>query len=155
MHEFCSMLEYCELSDLGFIGRWFTWEKGRLASSNIRKRLDKGVVNMEWWSLFLDYVVKYLHHSISDNCPLLIDTMGVARRRLRTGSYKFRFEANRCLEESCEEEIWHRWVLSSNDVLIKLEKLGGHLQRWSHHIKKDRVVGKRNLEERLLERYDQ
>ncbi|KAA3487994.1 reverse transcriptase [Gossypium australe] len=69
---------------------FFTWERGKLASNNIRERLDRGVANMEWWSMFLDYIVEHLHHSISDHCPLLINTRGVARQRLRTSSYKFR-----------------------------------------------------------------
>ncbi|KAA3456692.1 reverse transcriptase [Gossypium australe] len=41
MNEFRTTLEDCNLSDLGFVGRWFTWESGKFLASNIRERLDR------------------------------------------------------------------------------------------------------------------
>lgn len=40
MIEFRCALEECNLVDLGFLGQWFTWERGRLPSNNTRERLD-------------------------------------------------------------------------------------------------------------------
>lgn len=42
MLAFREALKDCELNDLGFSGQWFTWERGRLPSNNIRERLDRG-----------------------------------------------------------------------------------------------------------------
>lgn len=42
MLAFREALEYCKLNDLGFSGQWFTWERGRLPSNNIREILDRG-----------------------------------------------------------------------------------------------------------------
>ncbi|KAH1063383.1 hypothetical protein J1N35_028370 [Gossypium stocksii] len=38
MTVFREVLDECELSDLGFSGRWFIWEKRRLPENNIRER---------------------------------------------------------------------------------------------------------------------
>ncbi|KAH1121242.1 hypothetical protein J1N35_004402 [Gossypium stocksii] len=50
------------------------WDKFR--STNIRERLDRGVANSDWMNLFSSYSVEHLSHSISDHCPVLIDTLG-------------------------------------------------------------------------------
>ncbi|KAK5792926.1 hypothetical protein PVK06_034057 [Gossypium arboreum] len=46
MAEFRFSLEDCSLHDIGFNGRWFTWERGRFSSTNIRERLDRGVASL-------------------------------------------------------------------------------------------------------------
>ena len=43
MIEFKEVLEDCMLEDLGFVGHWYTWEKGRHVENNITERLDKVV----------------------------------------------------------------------------------------------------------------
>ncbi|KAA3459950.1 reverse transcriptase [Gossypium australe] len=47
MATFRATLDDCSLSDLGFSSQWYTWERGQLASNNIRERLDRGVANVE------------------------------------------------------------------------------------------------------------
>ncbi|GMI65482.1 hypothetical protein HRI_000217500 [Hibiscus trionum] len=41
MEGFRNALSDCSLEDLGYTGCWFTWEKGRMASTTIRERLDR------------------------------------------------------------------------------------------------------------------
>ncbi|KAA3489992.1 reverse transcriptase [Gossypium australe] len=48
MNEFRTTLEGCNLNGLGFVGRWFTWERGRFLASNIWERLDRGVATLNW-----------------------------------------------------------------------------------------------------------
>lgn len=72
-------MEECELADLGFIGRWYTWERGRLALNNIKERLDRGVANMAWWNKFREYKVQHLLHSFFYHCPILINTVSNKR----------------------------------------------------------------------------
>ncbi|MBA0551255.1 hypothetical protein Golob_022149 [Gossypium lobatum] len=76
MKEFCKALEDCGLNDLGYISRWFTWERGRFVATNIREWLDRGVATLDWMSLFPRYQLEHLSHSFSDHCPILIDTLG-------------------------------------------------------------------------------
>ncbi|GMI79785.1 hypothetical protein HRI_001647800 [Hibiscus trionum] len=46
MDAFRMALDDCSLSDIGYQGRWFTWEKGKFESTNIRERLDRGGLRM-------------------------------------------------------------------------------------------------------------
>ncbi|KAA3467408.1 reverse transcriptase [Gossypium australe] len=55
MDAFRKTLDDCELADLGFSGHWYTWERGRLVSNNIRERLNRGVANPRWWELFPNF----------------------------------------------------------------------------------------------------
>ncbi|KAA3462519.1 reverse transcriptase [Gossypium australe] len=49
---FRKVLEECQLEDIGYSGVWFTWERGNFANTNIEERLDRGVENERWKSLF-------------------------------------------------------------------------------------------------------
>lgn len=88
MDLFRKTLEDCQLSDIRYFGRWFTWERGNLPETNIRERLDRGVANARWVSMFLEVKVQHLVHSFSDHFPLLTDTSNVGER-LRNKIYKF------------------------------------------------------------------
>ncbi|MBA0577062.1 hypothetical protein Golob_023916 [Gossypium lobatum] len=81
MEAFRTVLEDCTLRDLGFSGRWFTWERGNLPETNIRERLDRGVAMDDWISLFPNFQVRHMSHSFSDHCPLLITTKQEDKRR--------------------------------------------------------------------------
>ncbi|KAK5843487.1 hypothetical protein PVK06_005944 [Gossypium arboreum] len=103
MEEFRTTLEDYGLNDLGYTGRWFTWERGRFLSTNIRERLDRGV--------------GHLSHAFSDHCPILLDTIGKQR-------------IEQCLENSFEEVVKRKWDLLSGSVPNKLEILGQQLYQW-------------------------
>ncbi|KAK5824497.1 hypothetical protein PVK06_019272 [Gossypium arboreum] len=102
MEEFRNALEDCGLADTSFKGKKFTWEMGNFADTNIRERLDRGVVNQERLNLFPEYEVQHLTHYFSDHCPVLIQTMSNVKS---TGGNIFRFESWWVTEPSCEEII--------------------------------------------------
>ncbi|MBA0856165.1 hypothetical protein Goshw_024247 [Gossypium schwendimanii] len=131
MRDFCEALDDCYLTDLRFTGRWFTWERGRFVSTNIRKLLDRGVATFSWVNLFPGYRLEHLSHSFSDYYPLLIDFMRVTRNNEDIFVKPFRFKAKWCLDSSFEEMIKRWWDENSRSVLGKLEELGHHLLRWS------------------------
>ncbi|KAA3484076.1 reverse transcriptase [Gossypium australe] len=121
MMDFCMALEECNLIDLGFLGHWFTWERGRFKATNIRERLDRGVANPNWIEFFPNYQIEHLTHSFSDHCPLLLDTMGGSRMDMQHKGRKFRFEAKWCLESSFDGTIRRWWEDYSDSVPNKLE----------------------------------
>ncbi|GMI97314.1 hypothetical protein HRI_003400700 [Hibiscus trionum] len=123
MAMFRDTLEDCHLSDLGFRGTWYTWERGRLASTNVRERLDRVVANPSWWQMFPGYLVSHLQHSISDHCPLLLDTAGAAFRSNNMRPREFRFEANWILEDGVEQVISQCWENTSLAVPNRLHEL--------------------------------
>ncbi|MBA0785057.1 hypothetical protein Gotri_027804 [Gossypium trilobum] len=124
MKEFCMALEDCGLNDLGYIGRWFTWERGWFTATNIRERLDRGVVTLDWMNLFLGYQLEHLSHSFPDHCPILIDTMGSGRYDWSNQVKTFRFEAKWCLENPFEEMVRKWWKDLPGGVLSKIDRMG-------------------------------
>lgn len=73
MAKFRKVLSDCDLSNIRFTGKWFTWERGRLPTNNVRERLDRGVANQAWWTLFPKHSLKHLSRAMSDHCLILVD----------------------------------------------------------------------------------
>ncbi|KAE8678114.1 hypothetical protein F3Y22_tig00111441pilonHSYRG00035 [Hibiscus syriacus] len=107
MLEFKQTLEDCRIEDIGFNGNWYTWERGRRASNNIRKWLDRGVANASWMDLFNGNTLSHLTHSFSTHCPLLLVT---SDENLIKRSRQFRFEEAWLFEESCMKKVEHIWT---------------------------------------------
>ncbi|GMJ15348.1 hypothetical protein HRI_005204000 [Hibiscus trionum] len=147
MNDFLSALNDCDLTDLGYSGCWYTWEKGRLSTNNIRERIDRAVANSAWRDNFTNYHVQHLSHSISDHCPISIDTNFVRDSGSKNSS--FRFNANWVLEEDIEEVIRKTWESSMADTNVKLHKLATALLVWSRGLKSKRNHNKRILTDRL------
>ncbi|KAL8101548.1 hypothetical protein AgCh_033450 [Apium graveolens] len=49
---FTTTVNNCGLRDLGYVGEKFTWERSRGKSNWIQERLDQGLANQSWQSLF-------------------------------------------------------------------------------------------------------
>lgn len=74
MVGFCDVLTDCGLNDLGFTGRWYTWERGRFLATNKWERIDQTVASLEWQDMFSDCVVEHLNHAFSNHCLVLLDS---------------------------------------------------------------------------------
>ncbi|KAA3466354.1 reverse transcriptase [Gossypium australe] len=155
MDVFRDTLEECQLIDIGYSGTWFTWERGNLPETNIRERLDRGVANEEWISLFPMGHVQHLPYSMSDHCPLLICTDHLIQKFWRK---KFHFESWWMLEESSEKVIKEAWKTSSESLMEKLECVQSKLKLWARSLKlrrNDRKLGlAKELESLLNEERD-
>ncbi|GMI92929.1 hypothetical protein HRI_002962200 [Hibiscus trionum] len=118
MNAFSSALNDCELSDLGYSGRCFP-----------------------------DYHVQHLSHTISDHCPISIDTSfvrgGVPKKHM------FRFNANWVLESDIEDVIRKSWESADGDANFKLQNTANALLLWSRGLKSKRNYNKRILTDRL------
>lgn len=88
--------------DVGYSGVWFTWERGNLPETNIKERLDRGVVNDSWMDLFPNVCVRHFAYFFSNHCSLLIYT---AQQESNLRKYGFRFEAWWVLEESFMDKV--------------------------------------------------
>lgn len=92
MREFRHCLEEWELFDLGFIGHPFTWTNKQAGISNIQERLDRGVANELWRSIFPTARVSHLTRVMSDHCPIFLDWAGKRKRHglcHKTKLYRF------------------------------------------------------------------
>lgn len=106
MEVFRTVLEDCDLVDLGYTGRWYTWERGNFRVNNIKERLDRGVANRAWSEIFPSYSLSHIDNTISDHCPLLLNTelSSGSGTSSRLGGY-FLFETAWLLEDSCFEQV--------------------------------------------------
>lgn len=120
MEAFRRTLDACQLVDIGFSRLWFTWERGRIMDRNIREILNSGVATDGWLQLFLTYSLRHLPHSLSNHCPLLIETN---KGELNKGQARFWFEAWWVLEKSYEEMIRKLRNVSSGSFLNRMSIL--------------------------------
>lgn len=151
MESFRSALSDCELHDLGFKGRWYTWERGKFATTNIRERFDRGVANGLWWDLFPDYSIDHLVHSFSDHCLLLVTTKALSARGHGGEVRSFKFNADWCVDMECENLI-KDYLLSTDKFLP--DKLNGVILRltdWNRNSLRNHKAQKVQLEKRLVE----
>lgn len=70
---------------------------GRSGIHHIRERLDKGLANGEWTSLFPRAIVRNLPRCASDHSPILLDTVGAMGARPKP----FRFESCWIRDKAC------------------------------------------------------
>jgi hypothetical protein len=105
--------------DLGFCGPKFTWTNRRAGWANIKERLDRGICNPDWQSLFPKAGVRHLVAPNSDYNPILLDTHLESSK----GSRPFRFEAMWARDESSIEVVEKAWAIpvkgSQNLKLMK------------------------------------
>ncbi|KAA3468237.1 reverse transcriptase [Gossypium australe] len=148
MEYFRSVLQHCQLFDVGYTGRWFTWERGNLPETNIQERLDRGVANTSWLSMFPNANIKHLVHSTSDHCPLLITTNP---EKYIQRSHAFKFEAWWVLEESFAAEVKNLWASTPGNLLQKLNYLQQGLRRWALETGKANNRTKKALTEKLTD----
>ncbi|KAA3480901.1 reverse transcriptase [Gossypium australe] len=146
MEAFRYALDECQLMDIGYSGTWFTWERGNLLETNIRKRLDRGVANDRWMVLFPRGNVQHLPYTTSDHCPLLINIDNVVSP---PRSRRFHFESWWILEESLEGIVRDCWASSSAPLVGKLELLQVCLKKWACGIKNIKEGLKRKLNDDL------
>ncbi|GMI97858.1 hypothetical protein HRI_003455100 [Hibiscus trionum] len=149
MDLFRSALEDCALDDIGYLGSWFTWDKGRREQSNMRLRLDRGVANNAWWSLFPSFKLQHLQHSFSDHCPLLLHTNSSGNAGNRV--WHFRFEASWLLESSCEATVSDIWQSSGDNLLEKLSQVSEGLDKWFRKIRRERNLSVHDLNQKLVQ----
>jgi hypothetical protein len=107
LQAFHDALNTCQLSDMGYEGDMFTWQRGR-----VRERLDRAVANAEWRQMFPNARVVNCEMLKSDHRPVSIDTEGMEGLNMRDGPR--RFEVRWLKEETVEEIIKNRMGESSN-----------------------------------------
>ncbi|KAA3457419.1 reverse transcriptase [Gossypium australe] len=144
MEIFKTTLEECVLTDIGYSGTWFTWERGNLPETNIRERLDRGVANDKWISLFPKVCIQHLPFAASDHCPLLINLRDV---RILSRANRFHFEAWWTMEESFESVLKDIWESTSGELMEKLKILQGGLEQWAKALNRRGDIKKKITEE--------
>lgn len=79
----------CDMLDMGFKGCCFTWSNGQGVDSFIRERIDRGVCNVAFRSMFPLALVIHNEMVRSDHCLLIVDLF----HKVRRGAARFKFES--------------------------------------------------------------
>ncbi|CAM8944154.1 unnamed protein product [Rhodiola kirilowii] len=148
MENFLRVLDECYLSDLGFVGYPFTYSNRRGGEAEVRARLDRAVVTVDWRRLFPRSGVKHVHLHAFDHQLLVLDTenrCAVKKKRL------LRFEVMRFDHPDFvnmvndfwdrEDNMCGRWSLKLKSCKKKLKDWNpssfGNVQRRTEHLKKE------------------
>ena len=101
-------------------------------SNLVRERLDRGVANMSWMEMFPNYAINHLTCSVSDHCPLIMDTEGTKIRLNRFSERELFFEAMWFKEAECMSIVEESWKQEeSNEIYNKLDGTKRKLLKWS------------------------
>ncbi|XP_061351262.1 uncharacterized protein LOC133296317 [Gastrolobium bilobum] len=70
---FGSVLDNCQLLDLGYSGPLFTWKGPKFQHlDRVFKRLDRVVANAQWRMAFDEAVAHVIPRVYSDHCPIIL-----------------------------------------------------------------------------------
>ena len=72
IQEFAQWVQGLGLVDFPLISRKYTWSRG-----NSCRRLDRGLVYLEWTLKFPDLKLRALGKLVSDHCPLFLETNSI------------------------------------------------------------------------------
>lgn len=86
---FCEMVDVCGLSDLGYDGRSWTYEKKVAGGSYYQVRLDRALATPEWSSLFPSARVRHLTAAASDHCPIVLEWNRTQTKKRRRGRFHY------------------------------------------------------------------
>ncbi|RVW43273.1 hypothetical protein CK203_105923 [Vitis vinifera] len=132
----------CGLSDLGYVGYAYTWERGRGTTWWVEERLDRALVSVDWKHLFNQSRLIHLSVSTSDHLPVLLELRKfVPRQSLR----RFKYENSWSLEPQCYEVVRQSWGSNGDsDVMSKLVRCSKDLEDWG---KRQRLKWKSRIKE--------
>ncbi|KAI7988460.1 Uncharacterized protein LOK49_LG13G02233 [Camellia lanceoleosa] len=80
------MLGEAHLADMGFVGPIFTWSNNRDGNDLVRERLDRGLANDAWQSLFPHAKVYTMACTSSGHLPICVDIYRAKEQRHSTAS---------------------------------------------------------------------
>ena len=128
---FRDAVDVCMLMDLGYHGRFWTFEKKVTGGSYTRVRLDRAMATADWAALFPMAKVTNLTSASSDHGPILVQFEEVLPRPKPSFRYEVMWESH----ESWRDTISSGWSELQADqgvegIRRKLELLSKNLSAW-------------------------
>ena len=132
--RFNSAIDFCRLKELEFVGPLFTWIYQRGDDYQIRERLDRALVTLEWTLLFPMARVFHKSTSVSDHSPLLLKFFEEQKRSRKKNL--FRFEAMWLKDSRCDHIVESAWKEGQRDAVMFpivscLNLCRGKLEEWN------------------------
>ncbi|GAV63409.1 hypothetical protein CFOL_v3_06927, partial [Cephalotus follicularis] len=131
---FKSVIDDCQLSDIGYSSPNFMWNNGRAGADAIRVRLDRCLCNEVFWLAFLFANILNLIASVFYHCPMYMALQ--SQEEIGDGEKVIRFKAIWVREERCVEiikTVWEerdRTIPVTKFVVQKLEGCRNKLASW-------------------------
>jgi hypothetical protein len=135
MLDFREVLSHCDLHDLGFSGKAWTYDNLQTGVRNVKVRLDRAVASPEWSGWFPHAMLKHIISSRSDHCPILLWLEEKDSQVNKQGSSRYKIMWER--EPMLTEEIRNSWSRSGpinglTDVANSLKDVLCSLKKWSY-----------------------
>jgi endonuclease/exonuclease/phosphatase family metal-dependent hydrolase len=73
MDGFREAVSVCGFTDLGYIGLPYTWDNRQEGNRNVKMRLDHGLANASFLSLFRQVKIWHVQNTLSDHCCLVVE----------------------------------------------------------------------------------
>ncbi|KAI0494122.1 hypothetical protein KFK09_024253 [Dendrobium nobile] len=154
MEDFNTMINDCQLNDIGFFGSPFTWYR-----ANLWQRLDRILFNNDWISKFFSTNVEHLSRTLSDHSPMLLNINVTSQ----TGSFAFRFLNMWLLHENFNEMLqvnWNAPIFPDNSISgmlrlwAKLARLKQCIRYWNKNVFKNVFSNILQAEQKVLDMED-
>lgn len=131
--------------DLKYVGDPFAWTNNREGVENIRERIGRAFVNIDWFSCFPDSVVFHLTRVASDHTPILLDTRPVTTHLRRPYRY-FRGWKEHKEYKNFFDNTWSVvQVGADHDLLSSLKCLSTEFKDWNKNVFKNIFKNKEML----------
>ncbi|XP_073358198.1 uncharacterized protein [Aegilops tauschii subsp. strangulata] len=132
---FRDAVDVCMLMDIGYQGRFWTYEKKVAGGSYTRVRLDRAMATAEWNKKYPDAHLKHLTVATSDHCPILLNFNGT---RPPDHKKNFKYEVMWETHETWSETISSSWagggpITSMEELRTKLKRISKELGAWNRN----------------------
>ncbi|XP_073359581.1 uncharacterized protein [Aegilops tauschii subsp. strangulata] len=173
MDAFRDALDTCGLTDIGYVGSGWTFEKKVSGGTYTRVRLDRGVANPAWSLTFPSAVLEHKNAATSNHLPLYVQYVHEepCRRAPKSFKYELAWERDPGLTPLVEnawtsgqtdsvQEISDKLMSLSTDLATRDRQHFGNVRREIQRMQKElqelRVIpnrsGPNHLEIKLIDR---
>lgn len=144
---FTDAINDCQLIDLGFTGSMFTWERSPGTRRWVQDRLDRGLANNLWKSMFPRAEFTVMDVTTSDHLPL---SLQLNRTMYVPKVHRFRFENMWLKEKDCLHIIQQSWLeMSAYSISEKIHYCCVKLEEWGGGMTKEFKEKIREYKKRL------
>lgn len=135
MDAFRDALDTCGLTDIGYTGRSWTWEKKVAGGTYTRVRLDRCIATSAWCSAFPAAILEHKNAPSSDHVPLFLCFTDAACERVPR---RFKYEVAWERDASLAAAVSAGWSLGQGESIAgvrkKLAAAAGELASWDRRV---------------------